>query len=365
MQIDFHHGVTYVVSRLAGMTPDEAHTIAYCAQYVDDATNDGKITFDNGATYSRIATAHKMLDYSNFDALANHRAWVPFHFLPGNNLHKAGEEDPDDRFIKRMVCKPGSYVAQDMVRDCITDKHRPYGLHRLGITMHVYVDTWAHYGFCGTTHEINRATKIKVLNHDVDSNITSRLKSFFKGIFDNTASDFVDGVQPLGHGSVLSYPDQPYLKWEYINGLGEKVMRDNTVDYIRAVEAMHAAITRFKLGEPDAPVTPIDTADMDKIKEMLHGLKQDGEKRHEIWLDAIKNGEFSFGAEHVEYVPKGVGSWKHTAIGTEKKVDHKDDIFTYDEAFLTSDWKMFHDGALAHRFNVLRHILPRYGICVG
>ncbi len=84
MQIDFHHAVTYVAAPLAGMDHAKADIIAYAAQYVDDATNHGFIRFDNGGTYSRVASAHIMLDYSNFSELANHRAWVPFHFLPAN-----------------------------------------------------------------------------------------------------------------------------------------------------------------------------------------------------------------------------------------------------------------------------------------
>ena len=80
MQIDFHHGVTYVVARSAGLGHREAETVAYCSQYVDDATNSGVVHFDNGAMYSRISSAHKALDYRNFDKLANHHVWIPFHF---------------------------------------------------------------------------------------------------------------------------------------------------------------------------------------------------------------------------------------------------------------------------------------------
>ena len=51
MQIDFHHGVTYLLSRIAGFTAEEANIIAYSSAYVDDATNSGLIKFDNGAMY--------------------------------------------------------------------------------------------------------------------------------------------------------------------------------------------------------------------------------------------------------------------------------------------------------------------------
>ena len=62
MQIDFHHTATYVVARLAGFAHNEASTIAYASQYVDDSTNKGTILFDNGKTYERIASAHKVFD---------------------------------------------------------------------------------------------------------------------------------------------------------------------------------------------------------------------------------------------------------------------------------------------------------------
>jgi hypothetical protein len=369
MQIDFHHAVTYVASRLAGLDHKQADVVAYAAQYVDDATNAGYVRFDNGATYSRLATAHKMLDYSNFDALANHRAWAPFHFLPGNDGKKA-EESHEGRFVHRLVCRPGSYVAEDMARDCILDRRRPYGLHRLGITMHVYIDTWSHQGFCGMAHAINRANKITILQADGteerDRKITQRLAGFFKGAFDNAASDFVDGVQPLGHGSVLSYPDMPYLRWKYVNGLGEPVARDNPTDFMAAVQAMYRAVARFRLGDPYAPVPPMPEEDRRTIETFIRTFLDDnGDTRHKKWLDAVADGAFSFGKQAVSYIPKGEGSWKHKALDTTKSTDEKGEIFPYRESFLTSDWKMFHDAALAHQFNVLRHILPRYGICIG
>ncbi len=81
MQIDFHHSVTYVCARLAGFPSEKAEIIAHSAQYVDDTTASGEIWFDNGMLFERTASAHKMLDYRNSKDLANHRVWLPFHFL--------------------------------------------------------------------------------------------------------------------------------------------------------------------------------------------------------------------------------------------------------------------------------------------
>ena len=132
MQIDFHHGVTYIVARLAGFDHSAASTIAYSAQYVDDATNAGLIYFDNGAVFEHFSSAHKLLDYRNFRQLAHHQVWIPFHFLPGNGGLPAGQS-PEEPLTNKLICRPNSYVAQDMLVECIHQRHTPHSLHRLGI----------------------------------------------------------------------------------------------------------------------------------------------------------------------------------------------------------------------------------------
>ena len=69
MQIDFHHGATYVVARIAGFSPEQAQVIAHSAQYIDDATKEGVIKFDNFSMFRCMASAHKSIDYRNFEAL--------------------------------------------------------------------------------------------------------------------------------------------------------------------------------------------------------------------------------------------------------------------------------------------------------
>jgi hypothetical protein len=85
--------------------------------------------------------------------------------------------------------------------------------------------------------------------------------------------------------------------------------------------------------------------------------------RHATWLDHVKKGTFSFGAEEVSYVAEGPGSWKCEALGEVE--DGGDDQRAYRAEFLRSDWKLFHDALQAHRLDVMNHILPEYGICAG
>jgi hypothetical protein len=354
MQIDFHHGVTYGVARLAGFDPDDASTIAYSAQYVDDAVNEGLIRFNNGALFSRLSSAHKMLDYRNFQELANHYVWIPFHFLPGNGGLPAGQ-DPPGGYIDKLICRPNSLVAQQMVRDCIEHQEKPYGLHRLGITMHVYADTWAHQGFVGTRDRINEASRIIDAEGKPDHRLMDRLAGYF-----------ISEALPLGHGGVLSHPDKPYLRWGYTNGRGEQIWRDNPKDFLTAADQMCQAMRRYRLKDPDAQVAGLPESDRNLIASMFTSIVDaDKEVRHRKWLQAIAQGKFSFGAATVSYLSKGKSSWKFLALGTEKEFEQDNEVFPYRAQFLTSDWKQFHDALQAHRLFVLNDLLPQYGICAA
>ncbi|WP_440054268.1 DUF6765 family protein [Pseudoalteromonas sp. T1lg65] len=353
MQIDLHHGMTWVVARAAGFSAEQAKTIAHAAQYVDDATNYGHIEFDNGAAYERVATAHKMLDYKNLDSLKNMKVWVPFHFLPGNGGLPAGE-NPDGSFIQKLVCKPGSYVAQDMVNECIADKHRPYALHRLGITSHVFIDTWGHQGFAGINHKINEVTDIEDLNGEAEEGWLERITEFFSGVAQ-------DDIPSLGHGQALSHPDKPHQHWRYINGLGEVVERNNINDFLLAADELCKVYQQY-LGVPTTGLSQYVKTEISKC--FVEFDMDDGEQRHQLWLNAIAEDRFDLGAYQLTYIAKGEGSWKHQALGTTRaKGDEK--VYPYSPAFLTSDWKLFHDAAKKHRLTIIDDILPKYGICVS
>ena len=364
MQIDFHHATTYVISRYAGFGHHEAEIIAYCAQYVDDATNSGTITFKNGAMYSRISSAHKSLDYRHFDKLASHYVWIPFHFLPGNGGKPAGE-NPNGSFIEKIICRPNSHVAQDMVRTCIIEQNKLYGLYRLGITMHVYADTWAHQGFAGVIHKVN---DIRALNEegDEDGDFLEKVKGFFGDLFDQGASKFVGDTLPLGHGAALSCPDKPYLKWKYRDHQDDVIERNNTTLFVEAADQMCRAMQRYRVGNPDAEVAGLSADGLDKIGQQLLAITdENGDDRHKQWLKLIGDGYFGFPPVKLSYRAKGVNSWKQQALNTRKFKDKRSDTYPYTPSFLGSDWKLFHDALQDHRFYVVHNLLPRYGICAA
>lgn len=364
MQIDFHHATTYVLARLAGFDHPEANIIAHSAQYVDDATNEGVIYFDNGAMYRRICSAHEMLDHKNFDELANHQVWIPYHFLPGNGGMPA-RETPPGGFIEKIICRPDSPVARDMVRTCINNRDRPYGLHRLGITMHVYADTWAHQGFAGVKHQVNSIRKLDDEDNP-GSKLTSRIKTYFGDKFDEATSAFVGDALPLGHGAALSFPDRPYLKWSYTDHNNHRVIRDNTAEFVKASDALCKAMQCYRAGNPDADVSGLSDENRSKLETLFRTIVNDnGEERHKDWLQHISDGYFGFPGEQLSYIPKDVGSWKHDAIGDKNEKEVENIKFEYKHDFLHSNWKMFHDALQAHHFDIVHDILPEYDICAA
>lgn len=374
MQIDFHHAVTYIVARLAGFDHPKANTIAHSAQYVDDATHDGTIEFDNGAQYTRIASAHKMLDYKNVDELAAHTSWLPFHFLPGNLGENAPPPDQlpqlsRDDYLMRCVCRPNSPIAQEMMQDVIQRQARPYSLHRLGIASHVYIDTWAHQGFVGYQHKINQASNLVDPRPKRKMSSWEVLKDKLGDVVDDVQGALVSRALPLGHGAVLSLPDRPYLTWSYTNGLGQSIKRDNPRDFGEAVRQLYQQYMRYRdwasagpaalqRNYPEHPMMAV-------IDRCIRQITDDEEAaRHTRWLALIADGTFGF-KETLTYIAKGKGSWKHLALGdgaADEDDDQDDKSYPYTPAFLNSDWKRFHDALQVHRLHILNELLPRYGL---
>lgn len=360
MQIDFHHTTTYVAARLAGFDARRAEIIAYAAQYVDDATSDGTVRFTNKFMYQRISPAHKMIDTRNTRDISNHQVWIPFHFLPGNADLPAGR-NPSGKVVNRMICTADSPIARDMVKQAIIERDKPYGLHRLGVTMHVYADTWAHKGFAGLLDSVNEVENVKEIGSS----------GVFKAGLGEFLRDFLDdAIPPLGHGRATIFPDMPFLQWQYENKNKKIVKLDNTESFCTAANEMCKAMQRFLLGDPFAQVDGIGKKDMAKIREMFAGLREkEGKTRHQQWLETIAEGAFSFGPEEVCYMGKmrkSCGdekekSWKEQALGTNADLY----IYQYKASFLNSNWKQFHDAAIAHRVYVVNELLPAYGICAA
>ncbi|MGE5477198.1 MAG: DUF6765 family protein [Bacteroidales bacterium] len=339
MQIDFHHAVTYVVARFAGFSHAKAETIAYAAQYVDDSTETGYVRFDNEMRFYRQATSHPVYDPDNMDDDTDAESWLPFHFLPGNGGLDAGKTPPGP-YIRKLVCRPGSPVAQAMAECALADRDSPWGLHRLGIVAHVFADTWAHQGFVGLNDDINSAAAFEDANG-------------------NSIPVVPLPLPPVGHGQARHFPDQPWLVWSYQDADGKRVTRDNPADFLTAADELCKLFQRWQ----QKTAAGLSPSQKQAISECFASFTDEDEKiRHRSWLKAIAAGKFAFGSEELEYDAE---RWKNEALGnkyTRGLLNLAKQGYPYAEGFVSSDWKLFHDAARCQRHDVFVRVLPAFHI---
>ncbi|MFZ5426907.1 MAG: DUF6765 family protein [Thermodesulfobacteriota bacterium] len=349
MQIDFHHAATYILARWAGFEHQQADIIAYSAQYVDDSTYTGSITFSEGQRYSRTASAHEVLDLRNAMAAKDIRTWVPFHFLPGNCGKTADEECTQD-YHERLVCIANSRVARDMLEECLRNRSKTHGLHRLGITMHVYADTWAHQNFAGVDNKVNDASELEVIKPSEYVDLMDEIATILPG--------------KLGHAQVSCCPDYPFIEWVYKNWKGDMLSPINNMErFLDAADNMLQFMNHWNGRHPHG-------LDQTQQAELSMGFmsfqSKDGEKRHKEWLELIKLGNVhAISSVHLDYSKSGANSWKSLSLGTDEEADLVNGAPSFKPEFMSSNWKLFHDALQFHRLFVLNELLPRYGICAA
>ena len=157
MQIDMHYYATYTLARAAGIEPDDARIIATSAQFVDDNVAGSHVDFRDGSRIDQEATAHHPIDLSNRDGRDQRRVWAPFHFIPGN---------VGDGYTERLKCRMDSLIVRELRDHNLTYADRDFALHLLGITAHVYADTFSHYGFSGVSSRGNRVDNSSFRFHE-------------------------------------------------------------------------------------------------------------------------------------------------------------------------------------------------------
>ena len=365
MHKDIHYFGTYAMARAAGLKPDICQTIATAAQFVDDNDDDQSIIeFEDGGRFDICPTAHPMFHEDN-TVFGNdqRRVWLPFHFLPGNE---------GDGMSERLVCRKDSTIAKQMVDHCLSLIQGPFGLHLVGIAVHVYADTFSHYGFSGVSSRWNQVDgeSIKLLNdeRDTESENQFRKKYGFTTILDNwrqSSDRFKSGFAEtfsgaLGHGGTLKYPDYPYLKWEFSyehDGWKQpNSNRDNSETYLEACEKLHGM---FSLIGQDIPgFMNGQGRKFDDIQEVVTSIlktpETDREKRCLLWKKAAEDGNLFASRENIR---------SYQGDGWKKELNDLNGGHNSSSACNTSVFQFF-QAAATYRTYVLRDLLPAHGLIV-
>jgi len=155
------------MARAAGLKKEVCETIATAAQFVDDHAEKESVEFRDGARLDVEATAHHTINVKNLDREDQRQIWVPFHFLPGNE---------GDIYTQRLVCKKDSEIAQEVIKFNLSLLDQPFALPLVGITAHVYADTFSHYGFSGVSSRANKIVNDSIEFHSLDPKIEEYIK---------------------------------------------------------------------------------------------------------------------------------------------------------------------------------------------
>lgn len=265
---------------------------------------------------------------------------------------------------EKTICRPDSEIARELVRRVISEKDADNALHRLGVTLHVYVDTWAHQNFTGTISKNNKVSSLEGedLNHE---SWFARVKDKFEVAKERMESEFLNEISGLGHGAALHFPDWPWVKWKYINGYGNPIERDNLLIFMDAANMACKSVQGYVGGNTkyeDEPGLGDDAKAA--LKALLaNNRDEDEHNRLDVICNAVANGEIPGISESIpQYVSKGEHSWKHLATGITDTSGDGDVMPDWSEKFENSDYRKFHDAVKKHRFLVTQEILPKYGV---
>lgn len=160
----------------------------------------------------------------------------------------------------------------------------------------------------------------------------------------------------LGHGSVATYPDQPFLNWEfeYVSPRRRSGLRENPKTFLAGCQRVHEILieARARLrGNYDDPAAFRPFKEIESAVNEILAVEGDAEIRAGAWSSAMRAGRISRVAEEIpEY-----DSTMFTS--------HLSQLWSYDQAFAKKTLTyVFLEAADFHRSFILNDLLPRNGV---
>ena len=145
MNTEFHYWITGLIAKESGFSEEDAKTIAYSSEYIDE--NDVNFVIKN--------RSDKKDTYSNFISQTMNilkpknklmKIYPVFHFIPGEpDAESALRKDGKMHLLNTT---PNSGNANEIM-DQAFKSTQDIMAYRIGIASHAFADTWAHQNFVG------------------------------------------------------------------------------------------------------------------------------------------------------------------------------------------------------------------------
>ena len=325
MDLDYHYGAMYVLSRWAKFGSANSQIIATSCQLVDDNFDENPLS-DAGEDeeLARGVTVRYSSQnvVGNVTGKGNKEIWIPFHFLPG--LEGETEEE-------KLTCRKNSPLAQklaDRILETTLD-NSDFGF-RIGIGLHVYADTWAYQGFSGLKDSINTGQRQLLFKEasrmgkavgdfvegnetlkNIASTVSAQASSLGKAIGDfvqgnetinnladtvnaqkdrlgKAAEDFVKGNETLSKvadtvGEAAAGFDAQRLWWRSKDGT------KNWDEFLEASEKTYRILQSVSC----EPVTGLTDRQKELLMDCFESIQaDDAEERYNEWLKRIHENFF-------------------------------------------------------------------------
>ena len=254
MDINFHYYVIKTLARTAGFSEDDAQTVAYYSQQVDDFVKSSPMRvsqeppeffIDNGYAEQSMGVWQVKPHPTGIDVIQSlsdsyrHATLSSFHFIPASPLAEIESKQGFTRADYRCVRADDSQavlinrIIEEAVEAVCTQKCEK-SLMQLGMALHTYADTYAHCGYSGLEGWENCAVIKKAYNQQTKKEEVPAYERL--------------GYRELphiGHGNSGHVPDictyqidVAMQKDEHDHKLGQHIERDNLKEFLNCAKAI-------------------------------------------------------------------------------------------------------------------------------
>ena len=180
--------------------------------------------------------------------------------------------------------------------------------------------------------------------------------SKFKAFQDKLAGSLAGKMLPLGHAAVSTFPDRPYLDWqyEYEEGSRPTVARHNLENFMEAAEQLYAFFVKFIRENVEHASSEGATSWENisgKIREVLQEEAQLDDRINNWKKFIAESGAFA-ATDHDKTINYSEEEWSPADFRGATKTPSEIDFGLYMKA------------ARMHQYFVLNELLPANGILI-